>query len=666
MTDTATIVDAPAQTRDVASASAGRDVTIPLNQLFHSAANVRKQRSDQGIAELAALIKSQGLLQRLSVTADGHGRYAVDAGGRRLAACLSLAAEGYFAQDQGIDCRLYESDRAVAISMAENSGRMNMHPADEFEAFARLIAEGRTEKQVADQFGVSVLTVQRRMKLANLAPRFIQLFRDGKVDMDQLKVLCLVDDHALQVAGWDSLHEYNRSAYMLRQALVNDDEVQGDSALAKFVGIEAYEAEGGIVRRDLFSVSTDECWLQDGALVQKLALARLEEAAEVERAAGWSWVEAHLRVDYATMNGFDRERPRARKMTDEQAQGMEVWKALAEDARAAIAALNREWDAVEEDSEEGEALAVRIEKAEADAEQIRESISLLHASLAEWSAKQIASCGVIVTMSHDGRIEVTRGLMRAQDKKALVAELKKAGRAVPAHLQSGTPAKGERGEFSERLMHDLTAHRTAALQAALMDNAHVALALVVHKQAGPIFASGYFHSSSPLKVSAQLTCNTHLSTRATGYGESQAASVMDKAQSRWGDRLPGGDGAASTLGWFIKQDDATLMELLAFCTASALDAMHGRERTSYDDSDALAEALGLDMADWWTPTPAKYLESVSKAQLIEAVTEACGAEVAKPVAGMKKGEAVAYCAAKLEGTRWLPAPLKRKAVETAQ
>lgn len=127
MTDTATIVDAAAQTRDAASTSAGRDVTIPLNQLFHSPANVRKQRSDQGIAELAALIKSQGLLQRLSVTAVGDGRFAVEAGGRRLAACLSLAAEGYFADDQGIDCRLYESERAVAISMAENSGRLDAH-----------------------------------------------------------------------------------------------------------------------------------------------------------------------------------------------------------------------------------------------------------------------------------------------------------------------------------------------------------------------------------------------------------------------------------------------------------------------------------------------------------------------------------------------------------
>ena len=66
--------------------------------------------------------------------------------------------------------------------------------------------------------------------------------------------------------------------------------------------------------------------------------------------------------------------------------------------------------------------------------------------------------------------------------------------------------------------------------------------------------------------------------------------MIDQARARWGDRLPGGDGEASTLGWFIKQDDATLMELLAFCSASALDAMHGRERASHDDSDALAEA----------------------------------------------------------------------------
>ena len=74
---------------------------------------------------------------------------------------------------------------------------------------------------------------------------------------------------------------------------------------------------------------------------------------------------------------------------------------------------------------------------------------------------------------------------------------------------------------------------------------------------------------------------------------------------------------------------------------------------------ALADALDVDMADWWQATPATYFDSVSKAQLIEAGTEACGADAAKPMATQKKAEAVAYAAAKLEGKRWLPRPLRR-------
>jgi len=73
------------------------------------------------------------------------------------------------------------------------------------------------------------------------------------------------------------------------------------------------------------------------------------------------------------------------------------------------------------------------------------------------------------------------------------------------------------------------------------------------------------------------------------------------------------------------------------------------------------EALDVDMADWWTPTPAHYLENVPKAKMVEAVTEACGEAEARDLLKMKKGEAIAAAAAKLEGKRWLPAPLRRVA-----
>ena len=49
-------------------------------------------------------------------------------------------------------------------------------------------------------------------------------------------------------------------------------------------------------------------------------------------------------------------------------------------------------------------------------------------------------------------------------------------------------------------------------------------------------------------------------------------------------------------------------------------------------TEALAEALDLDMRKWWTATAASYFEHVSKARVLAVVTEAAGANAASPLA----------------------------------
>jgi len=51
---------------------------------------------------------------------------------------------------------------------------------------------------------------------------------------------------------------------------------------------------------------------------------------------------------------------------------------------------------------------------------------------------------------------------------------------------------------------------------------------------------------------------------------------------------------------------------------------------------------------------------VPKARIVEAVTEAVSVEKASPLAKLKKGEAVAAAEALLQGTRWLPSPLRAR------
>lgn len=648
------------KTKSVNALPTGRNVVVPLNQLQVSELNVRKTYDPASLPELAALLEAQGQLQQLCVTQPADGGYLVEAGGRRLRAFWLLRDQGKIAADHPIECKVYDTARAVELSLAENSGRVNMHPADEFEAFQKLAEQGLTEAQIAGRFGVSVLTVQRRLSLAKVAPMFIELYRADKISADQLKALSVTPDHGKQIAAWGD-SPYHRSPYHLKERLTQA-EVAGDSKLVRFVGLDAYKAAGGTVRQDLFS-DDDECWLQDPALLSTLADKALQEAVEVVRGEGWLWVEASAgELGYSDLSRFGRERSKARAMTPEEAECIEEWKALRDDACSVRLEYENQIEQANDTDDGSVADTGELEALHDDADtafdNINEMLGLLHESLAQWSRKQLATCGAMVCVNHSGELEVRRGLMRPEDVKAAarqeIAKLKEAGKPVPASMEK---QGGERGEFSEKLMLDMTAHRTAALQAALVGNAHAALALVVHGLAVPIFLTHRYHVG-PLRVTATLTRNTPLAQRASEYDASPAAVALSEMQGHWGDVVPGGT-PEQLYRWLLEQDTATLLDLLAFCAASSLDAMHAREKAEFGMSDALADALDLDMADWWTPTPGKFLASVSKAALIKTVAEATGEDASKAMGAMKKAEAIAYADAKLQGTRWLPVPLRR-------
>ncbi len=76
-------------------------------------------------------------------------------------------------------------------------------------------------------------------------------------------------------------------------------------------------------------------------------------------------------------------------------------------------------------------------------------------------------------------------------------------------------------------------------------------------------------------------------------------------------------------------------------------------------ANALAAALGLDMADWWVPTPEGYLSHVAKAQIVEGLKEAGPDLAGGGVEAMKKDALVTAAASRLAGTRWLPEPLRQ-------
>lgn len=92
------------------------------------------------------------------------------------------------------------------------------------------------------------------------------------------------------------------------------------------------------------------------------------------------------------------------------------------------------------------------------------------------------------------------------------------------------------------------------------------------------------------------------------------------------------------------------MNCLALCAAVSINTVTARDEDH--SGDALASAVGLDMADFWTATGTSYFAEVSNAQIVVAVTEAVSVEAGAALAKLKKGEAAAKAEALLAGTRW--------------
>lgn len=627
------------------STDSGESRSIPLSLLHLSALNVRSVRNPESIPALAAMIHAAGgLLNPLVVipekTKGAKGEhFGVVAGGRRLAALELLVREGKLQADAPVSCKLVHADSAVGLSLTENASQEAMHPADQLLAFKKLVEEGKTVGQIAAAFGVSPLTVERRLKLANLAPAFIDLYRQHRIEHKQLMALALSDDHAEQLRVWEALPSYSRSAYHIEQMLTKD-EVKADDELAAFVGLEAYKSAGGAIRTDLFA-EEGGMFLQDSDLLNRLALERLETAATAFRAEGWKWVESRMSFPHHERSRFGRLMCQRRAPTADERMAMQM--------------LQADHDALSERIDQLEAMDDMTPEQDAECQELYDQREV-HADLLQgmdtamemWDDDQRATAGVMVSIGSGGELLVTAGLVKPEDRKIAAG--------LPSTSSSGSPfssAPKARAEFSASLCQNLTAHRSAAVAAALTENPVVALAALL---ATLIVDDRSPWASSPIKV--RLNSNQHdIERNATDYADTMAATTIARADALL-DRLPGED--AALLPHLLTLGLGDLTDLLAVFVARSYAVFSSepvRQARSVDMARQIETALDFDMADWWTPSRERFLAFVPKAKMVEAVTQACGAESAKPIAAMKKDDAIAATAAALEGKRWLPTTL---------
>jgi ParB family chromosome partitioning protein len=315
-----------------------------------------------------------------------------------------------------------------------------------------------------------------------------------------------------------------------------------------------------------------------------------------------------------------------------------------EEEQAEISRLTAEYEALLDQHGEDPPEEVGVQ-----CEALSERIDALSEGTEHWGPEDITLCGAVVGIGHGGRIVVERGLLRPEDAPA---------ESSPARLKAGAVAKPRREDgLSDRLVEDLTAHRTAALRAILAGNADVALAAVVHALALPLFYPHSGESCLALDLRSE-----GLEGSATGFEDSAAARSLAERHDAWKQKLP--QRAEGLWDWLLAQDTATRLDLMAHCAGCSVNAVkkvHERaDAGRFVHADQLAAALDLDMAQWWQPTGASYLSRVPKAKVLEAVSEGVTKAAAENLAKLKKEALVTHAEERLAGTGWLPAMLRRK------
>ncbi len=619
-------------------------ILVPLSRLVSRSTgrNVRKTVPRMSIPELAASIQRVGLLQNLIVIPATDGEhYEVVAGGRRLAALKLLAKKHRIAKDWQVPCLQVADGTARTASLTENVQREAMHPADQFEAFAALVAEGRPIEDIAADFSVTPLVVQRRLKLANVSPRLMADYRADALSLDQLMALSITDDHAAQEAAFYDAPQWQRQPSALRERLTEREIDAYRHPLVRFVGLDAYEQAGGGIRRDLFAEGDAGVYLTDAALLERLAQDKLAGIAAEVKAEGWAWADATPAMTHADLHAFQRAPRERREPSKREAQRIEK---LQEKMRAIGEAVDAAMDADDEDKadalqEEGEALG--------------EQLQALEDGLQGYGANVKAAAGAIVTIDRNGEAVIHRGLLREAEAKAL-RTLEKLRQGFSG-ADAASDDEGEEDEapktaaISDRLAQRLSAHRTAALQIEVARHPQVAMAALVHGMVQTVLQGRYYGHDMPLGVS--LKVQDRLEGMAPDWSESPAAVALRELQDAWGGKLP--EDSAALFAALLAMEQGELVKLLAVCVASTVDVVTPRA-TALQPSAELAQAVDLDMAAWWRPTTEGYFKHVPKAAVLQAVGEFAPESVNR-LAKLKKADIASEAERLVNGKGWMPA-----------
>ena len=515
-----------------------------------------------------------------------------------------------------------------------------MHPADQVEAFAGLAGGGATVADIAARFGVAERLVEQRLRLGNAAPVLLDAYREGGIDLEVLTAFAVTADRDRQIAVWEQVKEqgYRPGAWQIKRMLT-EDRVAARTAIARFVGIEAYEAAGGAVTRDLFADEDDNgVWLDDPALLDKLATAKLEAAA-AEMRPEWKWAEARLDMDWNAIARFGRIVSTPATPTEEE--------------RAELERLEvREDELTNLDDEEWtEALVEEADAIEARNDEIKASLE----ARAEFLDADRAISGCIATIREDGELRLIKGLVRPEDMPQRKAgadgaeadsgdgegdygTLQAPGISGPAAspVDPRAEARKEAG-VGIGLADDLRAIRTTLVKAHLAQDFEAAFDLLLFQMGRAVFTGGYqadaldiaIHETPdrpPLRMNddtfAQHSPGESLLADRSSLCVRLAGEARRRRRLHRAPGVAGGDKRA----------------LFAACVARTLKGQLAFEHGARPEFEATVARLGIVFAVKVRPTAELFWSRITKARMLGVARATLGEAWAQARAKLKKTE----------------------------
>ncbi|MER9442198.1 ParB/RepB/Spo0J family partition protein [Mesorhizobium sp. M0340] len=630
---------------------------IPFNKLVLSQSNVRRVKAGVSIEELAEDIVRRGLLQGLSVrpvvdqAGAETGMFEIPAGGRRYRALELLVKQKRFAKTAPVPCIVRDSGIAEEDSLAENVQRAPLHPLDQFRAFLALREKGQSEEEIAAAFFVSVNVVKQRLKLASVSPMLLDVYAKDGMTLDQLMAFTVSSDHGRQEQVFERLKvSYDKQPYTIRRMLT-EGAVRATDKRAQFIGLDAYVAAGGTVLRDLFQ-GDDGGWLQDVSLVDQIVADKLKVESQTIAAEGWKWIEVAPDFPYGHAFGL------------RQLRGETV--ALTAEEEATRDALQVEFDRLSDQYQNAGELPDEVDERLSELET---GLEAFETRPVVFDAAEIARAGAFVSIGPDGQLRVERGYVRPEDElpvepESNSADVSETECAMAAGSGDGIvtaepPAEPEEDEglspISDRLMTELTSHRTLGLRQALGERPDVAFLAALHV----LTLKAFYHYGSDSCLELDLK-SVSFGTQAPGLNDSALAEAIRARHESWAKALP--KESADLWDALREWDGDSQAGLFAHIVSLSVNAVYepwNRRPRAFAHADQLVQAVDLDMAAaGWKPSVDNYLGRVTKARILQAVAEAKGQRAADRIEHLKKGDMAKEAETLLADTAWLPEPLR--------